>query len=473
MLVNKIIDYHPNNCKIYTPDKISNIMIEELDIKWENNIKILEPAVGTGNILIPLLKKFLEYFKNSINIDISCKMRETFWVFDVDKNSLDELNKNIKNLCAKYNIEYNHEINIEQKNILSSDFTIKYDYIIANPPYISKKNLNFEQRKALKSSVTCLKYTYDIYFYFFEKSIDLLKPNGTLVFITPNTYLNSISAFELRKKILNSSRPEKIINFPNQNIFKGALVKVCITKLSKKNIESNMICEYLEYDNGTCLMKKNIHLNEKNFLVDRVVYDKIDIKFQDLFYISGGIATLNDNFFIIKKNEIIKENSKYIFIKKDNVVYPIEKILIKNAIRPRMGKIINKIIYPYMENSKKIEEHIIKEKYPRYYEYFTNCNFAKSLYYGRSQGLKHLGDNKLVFPKITSKFKPYKSKNELVVSGIYFVPLNEKAVSLLPQIEKNHLNILERIKFNCKNHGSNTYTINTSVLKHLPIDDLN
>ncbi len=470
----KDIDYHPENCKIYTPEDIAKTMIKELRIKWNENIKILEPAVGTGNIFIPLLEKFLKHYKNASKEEISIKMRNTFWVFDIDQSSILELKKNIIKICRKYNFEYDNEIKIADMNILTEEIKEDFDYIIGNPPYISKKNLREEQRESLKGSNTCSKYNYDMYFYFFEKCISLLKENGTLVFITPNSYLNSISGLELRKEIIYNTTLKKIINFPNKNIFKDALVKVCITKLvKKKNYKLNKYkYHYLEKDDNEYLKNIKLSINIDNFLLSNTSSKREGEKLEDLFYISGGIATLNDKFFIIKEKEVVEETKEFITIKKENVEYKIEKDLIRNVMRPRMGQVIDKIIYPYIKDTQKIEEDEIKKKYPEYYNYFKGCSLSKGLYYGRSQGLRYLENQKIVFPKISSRFKPYKSIDELIISGIYFVPLNEKAKSLIPIIENNYSKILEEIKYYCKNHGSDIYTINTTVLKKLLIDNI-
>lgn len=464
------IDFHPDNCKIYTPEEIANSMIDELDILWDEDIKILEPAVGTGNIFIPLLKKFLDYYFGFPEEFILKKMKKTFWVFDVDKDSINELEEHITNLCKDYNITYKNEINIEHMNILKGKIKRKYDYIISNPPYISKKNLSNQQRELLKESKTCKKYNYDLYFYFFEKSIDVLKKNGTLVFITPNTYLNSVSAQDLRKEILQNTKLCKVINFPNENIFPNALVKVCITKLKKEN-KSNFY-NYIEFDKGILIMDTQKKVDVNNLLSNSQKVNSDKTTLGNLFYISGGIASLNDKFFILKKNEILKETKKYVFFRKEGLEHKVEKELIKDVIRPRKEKVIEKIIYPYLKDSIKIEKKIIKEKYPEYYKYYKSSKFSKDLYYGRSQGLRYLNKEKIVFPKITSTFKPHLSKDELIISGIYFVPLNTEGQKAKTIITNNYSNILKEIKNHCKNHGSNTYTINTTVLKKLSIDSL-
>lgn len=462
------INHNYNNCKIYTPNKIAKWMIEQLEIDWDRNIRVLEPAVGTGNIFIELLESFLNHFKGKEHNFISKQMKSTFWCFDLDSQSLLELKENIKIKCSEYGFKYNDEINIEELNIMIYDYDFKFDYIICNPPYVNRKSLKNEQIVALSQSETCTKFNFDIYFYFFEKSINWLAENGSLVFITPNSFLNSASGYGLRKKICNETNIERIINFPDSSLFEGALVKVCITVLQKSEVEKKIFNLY-DIDN------RKLTICDKNPQNLLYTFDHILEKgetLHDHFYISGGVATLNDKFFVIKGGEVLAKNDNVITFKKFGETFCIESKLVKPLMRPRNEKVTDFIIYPYTSSSIKMKDSILKTKYPKFWEYYSFQHQDKkdSLYYGRSQGLKHLDDRKLVFPKITSTFKPTYSKGELITSGIFLVPKSSEANELIGAIASKYEVLFDYLKKDSKNHGSDTYTISTTNLKKIPIN---
>src|SRR5690606_12912374 len=67
-----------------------------------------------------------------------------------------------------------------------------FDVVIGNPPYVicqpsntNDATLNFFKRFEVAS------YKIDLFHLFFEKAINILKLNGKLGFITPNTYLSN------------------------------------------------------------------------------------------------------------------------------------------------------------------------------------------------------------------------------------------------------------------------------------------
>ncbi|MBK7467881.1 MAG: Eco57I restriction-modification methylase domain-containing protein [Saprospiraceae bacterium] len=73
-----------------------------------------------------------------------------------------------------------------------------FDIVIGNPPYVQlQKLLNSKQY------ATCGYETYskssDLYCLFYEKGIQLLKPNGVLNFITSNSWMRTKYGFAMRK----------------------------------------------------------------------------------------------------------------------------------------------------------------------------------------------------------------------------------------------------------------------------------
>jgi len=115
-----------------------------------------------------------------------------------------------------------------------------FDAVIGNPPYVMLQNL--ETREVFDYSLRkfeSAKYKIDTYQIFTEQSVKLLKENGLLGFITPNTFLKNIYSEPLRKFILNNCIIQEILLF-NYSVFAAASVDTCIfifkkAKASKKS----------------------------------------------------------------------------------------------------------------------------------------------------------------------------------------------------------------------------------------------
>jgi adenine-specific DNA-methyltransferase len=119
----------------------------------------------------------------------------------------------------------------------------KFDLVVGNPPYVRQEELKSvmvkdsagQQRplkEVLKSQYECFTGTADLYVYFFEKSIELLRVGGVLSFITSNKYFRAGYGEKLRAYLLYATAPQVILDFGDTNIF-TAVAYPCIIVTEK------------------------------------------------------------------------------------------------------------------------------------------------------------------------------------------------------------------------------------------------
>ena len=89
----------------------------------KDSIRILEIGVGSGAVIVAILKRLEEY--SNIIID----------GIDISKGAIEVAKKNIE----KYNLEDN--ANIYMKDILNEEIEEKYDIIYSNPPYLTSDEM--------------------------------------------------------------------------------------------------------------------------------------------------------------------------------------------------------------------------------------------------------------------------------------------------------------------------------------------
>ncbi|MCL2132653.1 MAG: Eco57I restriction-modification methylase domain-containing protein, partial [Lentimicrobiaceae bacterium] len=116
-----------------------------------------------------------------------------------------------------------------------------FDVVIGNPPYVlcqpsntPDNILNYYKQFDVAS------YKIDLFHLFFEQGIKLLKQNGKLGYITPNTYLTNKYIKLLRKFILNSTTIDYLVQHED-NVFADASVDVATIILSKQKKTGNSI----------------------------------------------------------------------------------------------------------------------------------------------------------------------------------------------------------------------------------------
>ena len=121
-------------CDVFTPDDMSKLMASKLN----NNGTILEPSVGSGNLL--------KY--------INLEKYDSLDIFEIKKEYLD---------C----IPSNEKINVYNCDFIKKQIDTKYDNIIMNPPYIKMQDLSIQYRDYLKKEFAILQNgLVDIYYAF-------------------------------------------------------------------------------------------------------------------------------------------------------------------------------------------------------------------------------------------------------------------------------------------------------------------
>jgi SAM-dependent methyltransferase len=116
----------------------------------------------------------------------------------------------------------------------------RFDFIIGNPPYVPITDLSILERTTYRNEYLTAKGRFDLYLLFFEQALRLLKPDGRLVFITPEKFLYVDTARPLREILLRNQIEE--LHFLDERTF-GDLVTYPIisTVVARYSQESTLV----------------------------------------------------------------------------------------------------------------------------------------------------------------------------------------------------------------------------------------
>lgn len=292
-------------CSYYTnSNSILDYMVNKIDLK----AKILEPCGGDG--------AFIDAILNSNN--------------EACIDTLDNNPSAVKNMKEKYK-DY-HNINIWFGDTLFDDTldqrTNYYDSVIGNPPYGAWQSE--DRKKDLKSKYNNC-YVKESYTMFLTRCVSLLKDNGTLCFIVPDTFLYLHMHEKLRKMLLTETLIKDITIFPSK-LFPGVhfgYAKLAIISLQKisnqldnkikifnnvkkeqdfKNITDTKCFEISQRE---VLDNKNSAFEFYNENIDIQELKKITSTLSDYAECVTGIYTGDNVRFIKRKNENVKNSKNY------------------------------------------------------------------------------------------------------------------------------------------------------------------
>jgi len=115
-----------------------------------------------------------------------------------------------------------------------------FDIVIANPPYISHDKI--EEKTSLRSNFQSYEPFADIYCYFIELGVKILKSYGVFCFITSNSYLRVTYGSPLRNFLSKSGTKLMLINIEDSQVFKSAIVNTAILLFSRDVSDSVRDC---------------------------------------------------------------------------------------------------------------------------------------------------------------------------------------------------------------------------------------
>ena len=179
---------------------ITEIMRNLPEISGET-VRILEPSVGVGNFIPLIIKKFEG---KEIYID----------AVDIDEDSI----KVLKALLGHYSIPENCHINFIVDDFLTHEFSMKYDYIIGNPPFYKMGTSDKMLQKYRKQAIN--KDTSNICSFFLDKAQAI----GDYVALVFPKFLLNTPEFTSSRKYLSKKAIECIIDFGEKG-FPGVLVE--------------------------------------------------------------------------------------------------------------------------------------------------------------------------------------------------------------------------------------------------------
>ncbi len=319
----------------YTPEYITHYIVEETIGKYlEENpdkletIKILDPACGSGAFLNQaheyLRKQHQIRIEEKINSERTSKrggraflqtnilkhsnlaendrsiLLNNIFGVDLNKESVEitKLALWLKTAHPNYKLQ-NLDENIKCGNSLIDDPNIVgekafkwedefkdimdnggFDVIIGNPPYV----LVFDEKEKnyLEQKYTTFTINNNLYVAFIEQSLKLLKENGIMAFIVPNTYIKG-QAFETLRQHLVKYDILEIIDFGNKIIFTDATVFSSIIIIQKRTPD----CKYWNLYSNIGKIKGQIETSQTNFIVQDPILLKYSSEktIDDYFYV--------------------------------------------------------------------------------------------------------------------------------------------------------------------------------------------
>lgn len=390
-----------------TPYELAQEIISYgLKLQDEKEISFLDPAIGTGAFYSALLSecgKQSRCIKSATGIEVD----NDFFI-------------------AAYKLWKDTGINLVNRDFTEIDCFEKASFLISNPPYVRHHYINQDKKEKLsamtkKETGRCLSGLAGLYCYFILCAHKWLTPNGISGWLIPSEFMDVNYGSTLKKYLLNDVHLLRIHRYNPKNCkFDDALVSSCVVWFRNEIVSENYDIQFSyggthenpeiskSIDRSTLEnQRKWTHIPEKTYF-DRHVERVSSPTLGDYFTIKRGLATGDNDFFILSKEQIheLGLNMKFftpILPSPRHLKY--DEVFSDHDGYPRLDT-------QYFLLSCTLPEYELKESYPAIWNYLNRGkNTTAQKYLCRNRKVWYIQENRSATPFLCSYMGRGRDKN--------------------------------------------------------------
>ncbi len=212
----------------YTPKVLADFVAGQIrhifdEFPVNRPLRVLDPAIGDGQLLISLLDGMTQGPELDIEV----------YGFETDQNALNAAHSRLTKKFPAVSA-YLHQIDFlkfvlenfgvdNQGLLFASEVPDTYDLIIANPPYVRTQIMGSHQAQFISQQFG-LSGRVDLYHAFILAILRVLKPKGIAGIIVSNRFISTRSGAPIRRALIERCTLRHIWDFGDSKLFNAAIL---------------------------------------------------------------------------------------------------------------------------------------------------------------------------------------------------------------------------------------------------------
>lgn len=215
----------------YTPlllaDFVAENIISSAHLDETETIRVLDPAIGDGDLLLSLLGKLIPRTKARIHVH----------GFETNKAALTRARQRLASNFSEIEVQLVQQSFLDfvleqggfahRSSLFSLPDSSRFDLIIANPPYVRTQVMGADQAQAL-ASLFGLSGRVDLYHAFLVAMSHMLQPHGTAGIIVSNRFMTTRGGASVRAALRERLSLRHIWDLGDTKIFDAAVLPAII-----------------------------------------------------------------------------------------------------------------------------------------------------------------------------------------------------------------------------------------------------
>lgn len=261
--------------RVYDVEALNNPQRDALIAFWESwvealkSLRVVDPACGSGAFLIELFDALHEQYELATG-HLTDLRRGSFAgsLFDPDRTILEnniygvDLNEEAVEIArlsiwiktaqrGKILTDLDHNIQVGNSVVRDKDLDARafdwwrafpevekeggFDVVVGNPPYVRAEALT-ALKAHLQEHYDAYHGAADLYVYFYELGVRLLRPGGRMSYVVTNKWFKTAYAQPLRQYFSEKAWVEEVVDLGHaRDVFPDADVFPCIVRVAKPN----------------------------------------------------------------------------------------------------------------------------------------------------------------------------------------------------------------------------------------------
>jgi len=406
--------------RIYTPDFIVGNILDLCSYSGRHILKkhVIDNSCGDGAFLCEIVRRYCEAACSEQKTvrEMTQDLEKYVHGIEIDAAELEKCRCRLSAAARAFGAEHVNWNLVCADALHTHDFDGQMDFVLGNPPYVRVHNLGgaFDDVKRFRFAQSGMT---DFYIAFYEIGIRMLSPHGTLGYITPSSFYNSLAGSTMRKVLAEENLLDQIVDLKHFQAFSSTTYTTIA--VLKKHRDSRTT-DYYGYDE-----KKH-----KPYYIDTLTPDDYYIQGHYYFAKKDDLSLLHQIICHTGTSDITVKNGYATLCDKAFVHdFDFDSPLIIPVVKSSKG-ITQKIFFPYDQAGKLLPETVIQQD-ERLYRYLldhkaelTDRSSEKdsSLYwyaFGRSQAIGDTFRNKLAINTVLRDERDLKFTAAPAGVGVY------------------------------------------------------
>lgn len=196
---------------VFTRHEVVDFILDLVGYTVDNalyNYRLIEPAFGEGDFLIPIVKRLLASYKlnGGEYIDIVEDLGDAIRAVEINSESIDRTRVQLLNLLKANGVSEKDTNLLTDTWIVEGDFLLSelpfsFTHAVGNPPYIRQEQIPDILLNEYRKRYLTIYDRADLYIPFIERCLSDLGQNGTLGFICADRWMKNKYGGSLRAMI--------------------------------------------------------------------------------------------------------------------------------------------------------------------------------------------------------------------------------------------------------------------------------